>query len=495
MNAMLRAGVLAAWLALGWAALEPVALAAEAAPPKPNILLLFADDQRADTISALGNPHIQTPNLDRLVSQGYCFRANYCFGGNSGAVCVPSRAMLMTGKTWFHINTATLRGEKLLPEVLQEHGYVTFGTGKWHNGEASWRRAFQRGEAVFFGGMADHTRVPVRDLGPDGRLTPVRTGQKFSSELFADAALRFLRQHDGRKPFFAYVAFTAPHDPRQPPAEYAQRYYARRPPLPQNFLPQHPFDNRMLVVRDEELAPWPRTEAVLADQLAEYYGMITHLDSQIGRIIGALEQTGHARNTIIIYAADNGLALGSHGLLGKQSVYEHSMRVPLIFVGPGIPQGQSSQAFTYLLDVLPTVCDVLGVPVPPGVEGHSLRPLWEGKKPQVRDSVFLPFLDIQRAVRDERWKLIVYPKISHMQLFDLQADPGECHNLIDRPEHAERVQRLLALAKRWQAAVGDTLVLPEKNRPPAPVDLSGRARKPDPWQPRWIREKYFGLKQ
>lgn len=494
MNTKLRAAVHAVWLA-AMAVAGLLAVPAEGAPPKPNILLLFADDQRADTIGALGNPHIQTPNLDRLISQGYCFRANYCFGGNSGAVCIPSRAMLMTGKTWFHINTATLQGERLLPELLQEHGYVTFGTGKWHNGPASWQRAFQKGQAVFFGGMCDHTRVPVRDLGPDGRLTPVRTGEKFSSELFADAAIRFLRQHDRRQPFFAYVAFTAPHDPRQPPPEYAQRYYARRPPLPQNFLPQHPFDNGMLVVRDEELAPWPRTEAVLADQLAEYYGMITHLDGQIGRILAALEETGQAEHTIIIYAADNGLALGSHGLLGKQSVYEHSMRVPLVFVGPGIPRGQSSHAFTYLLDVLPTLCDVLGVAVPAGVEGQSLRPLWEGKKSRVRGSVFLPFLDIQRAVRDERWKLIVYPQISHMQLFDLQADPDECHNLIGRPEHAGQVQRLLALVRRWQAAVGDRLALPETSRPPAGVDLSGRARKPDRWQPQWIREKYFGLKQ
>lgn len=491
----MRSGRWTLWLALGVMASGWTGVAARAADRRPNILVLFADDQRADTIAAWGNPHIQTPHLDRLVSAGYCFRANYCFGGNSGAVCIPSRAMLMTGKTWFHINTATLEGEKLLPELLREQGYVTFATGKWHNGQASWLRAFQQGRAVFFGGMADHTRVPVRDLAADGKLSPARPGEKFSSELFADAAIRFLRQHDGRQPFFVYVAFTAPHDPRQPPAEFAQKYYDRRPPLPQNFLPQHPFDNGMLVVRDEELAPWPRTEAVVRDQLAEYYGMISHLDSQIGRILKALEETGYAKNTIVIYAADNGLALGSHGLLGKQSVYEHSMRVPLIFAGPGIPRGQSSQAFTYLLDVLPTLCDMLGVPPPPGVEGHSLRPLWEGRATRVRDSIFLPFLDIQRAVRDERWKLIVYPKIGHMQLFDLQADPGECHNLIDRPEHAAVVQRLMALMKRWQASVGDTVPWPEKNRPPVLVDLSGRGRKPDRWQPRWIRQKYFGLKE
>ncbi len=461
---------------------------------KPNILFLFADDQRADTIAAYGNPHIKTPNLDKLAAAGFSFRTNYCFGGNSGAVCVPSRAMLMTGKTWFHIDTTTLKGAKLLPELLQENGYVTFATGKWHNGQPSWLRAFQRGKAVMFGGMSDHSKVPVRDLGSDGKLTEVRTGEKFSSELFADAAIEFLRSHDGKKPFFAYVAFTAPHDPRMPPMAFREMYYRNLPPLPGNFLPQLPFDNGMMKGgRDENLAPWPRTESVIRDQLAEYYGMVTHLDEQIGRVLEALKQTGQADNTLIVYAADNGLALGSHGLLGKQSVFEHSMRVPLIFIGPGIPQGKSTQAFSYLLDVFPTLCDVLGIQRPADLEGESLRPLWEGTKDRVRDSVFLPYISIQRAVRDERWKLICYPKIGYTQLFDLQADPDEKTNLIEHTEYTEHVERLLKLMKQWQVRVGDTLELPAENKPPEPVDLTGRKRVPDQWQPEWIVKKYFDV--
>ncbi len=463
------------------------------AAQKPNILFLFADDMRADTIAAYGNPHIQTPNLDRLVSAGFSFRTNYCFGGNSGAVCVPSRAMLMTGKTWFRIDTAMLKDAVLMPEVLQQNGYVTFATGKWHNGQPSWLRAFQKGKNIMFGGMSDHTKVPVRDLGPDGQLTEQRTGEKFSSELFADSAIEFLQTYDGKKPFFCYVAFTAPHDPRMPPMEFRQMYYRNLPPLPPNFLPQHPFDNgAMRGGRDENLAPWPRTEAVIRDQLAEYYGLITHMDGQIGRILETLKQRGFADNTIIVFAADQGLAVGSHGLLGKQSVYEHSMRCPLIFVGPGIPQGKSTTAFTYLLDVFPTLCDAIGIVPPADVEGVSLRPLWEGKKDRVRDSVFLPYIKIQRAVRDERWKLICYPRISHMQLFDLQNDPDEITNLIDRPEHASHVQRLLKLMKEWQAKVGDDVEIPTENKTPEKVDLTGQKRVPDQWQPDWIREKYFG---
>ncbi len=469
-----------------------LASAASALAARPNILFLFADDQRADTIGAHGNPNIHTPNIDRLVANGFSFRRNYVFGGNSGAVCVPSRAMLMTGKTWFKVNTNTLEGEKLLPELLGENGYATFGTGKWHNGQPSWLRAFQSGRSIMFGGMSDHTKVPVKDLGPDGKLTEVRTGEKFSSELFADAAIGFLQSQKGQKPFFAYVAFTAPHDPRQPPEAYRERYYKNLPPLPKNFQPQLPFNNgAMDGGRDENLAAWPRTEKVIREQLAEYYGMVTHMDEQIGRILEALRASGQAENTIVIYAADNGLAMGSHGLLGKQSVFEHSMHVPLIISGPGIPRGRSSDAFTYLFDLFPTVCDVLGVTTPRELAGESLRPIWEGSRKQIRDSVFLPYIQVQRAVRDERWKLICYPKVNYMQLFDLQDDPYEQKNLIDGPAAAPQVERLLGLMRRWQQQVGDTLALPTDSKTPPRVDLTGQKRVPDQWQPDWIVDKYF----
>lgn len=460
---------------------------------RPNILILFADDQRADTIGAYGNPHISTPNIDRLVRSGFSFRGNYIFGGNNGAVCVPSRAMLMSGRTWFNVDTIELKGAKLLPELLGENGYETFATGKWHNGQESWLRAFKSGEAVMFGGMSDHTKVPVRDLVPGKGLSEPRTGEKFSSELFADAAIEFIENHDGKRPFLAYVAFTAPHDPRQPPEVYREMYYKKLPPLPRNFLPQLPFDNGMMSdLRDENLAPWPRTASVIRDQIAEYYGMITHMDAQIGRILRTLKRTGQEKNTIIIYAADNGLALGSHGLLGKQSVFEHSMRVPLIISGPGIPRGKSTRAFTYLIDLFPTICDIAGIDIPAGLEGETLRPLWEGTKSRIRESVFLPFLQIQRAVRDRRWKLIVYPKIGHIQLFDLVNDPFEMRNLIDKPEYSGQVSRLQGLMKQWQARVGDRLLLPESSRRPPAIDLTGKKRKPDQWQPEWIIRKYFG---
>jgi arylsulfatase A-like enzyme len=453
-------------------------------------LFLLADDQRADTIGAYGNDLIKTPNLDKLVARGFSFRRNYCLGSSGGAVCVPSRAMIHSGRSYFNVDSR-MTDVKIMPEVLGENGYTTFGTGKWHNKEESFLRGFQRGKAIFFGGMSDHTKVPVVDLSPEGKLVNKRIGEKFSSELFTNAAIEFFEDYKEDKPFFAYVAFTAPHDPRNPPVKYRQMYYKNRPPLPKNFKPQHPFDNGHMVGRDESLASWPRTEDVVRDQLAEYYGLITHLDEHIGRILKALRNSGHADNTIIIYAADHGLAVGSHGLLGKQSVYEHSMGCPLIFAGPGIPRGKSTQAFSYLLDIFPTVCSLTEIQAPSGVEGMDLKPIWEGKKKKVRDTVFLSFSKIQRAVRNDRWKLIRYPKINHMQLFDLKNDPHELHNLAEEPSQARRVQRMLRLLAGYQEKLGDDLPLTVANPGPKEIDMTGRKREPDKWQPDWIREKYF----
>jgi arylsulfatase A-like enzyme len=456
----------------------------------PNILFLFADDQRADTIGAWGNDHIKTPNIDRLVNQGFSFRNNYNLGSSGGAVCVPSRAMVNSGRYYFQVPN-DLEGATLMPEVLGQNGYTTFATGKWHNQRPSWQRGFQQGNTIMFGGMSDHTKVPLVDLMPDGSFANERE-EGFSSEIFANAAIDFISNYKDDKPFYAYIAFTAPHDPRQPPEEYREMYYEERPNMPRNFQPQHPFDiGRTMTGRDENLAGWPRKKEVVADQLAEYYGLITHLDEQIGRILKTLEGSPHANNTVIIYAADHGLAVGSHGLLGKQSVYEHSQRCPLIFSGPGIPKRQSSEAFTYLLDIFPTVATITGVTPPGNLDGHDLSAIWRDERQTVRDSVFLSFTDVSRSVRDEQYKLIRYPQIDHTQLFDLIADPDEMDNLAENPEQAEKIEELTALLKQWQEKVGDTQSLTVENPKPKMINLTGREREPDKWQPEWIIEKYF----
>ncbi|PCJ66168.1 MAG: choline-sulfatase [Candidatus Hydrogenedentota bacterium] len=464
------------------------------ADSRPNILFLLADDQRPDAVGAFGNTYLETPHIDSLVEEGFSFRNTYCMGSQHGAVCQPSRAMMMSGIAFTRLirrpDGMKLAGVKTLPKMLRDAGYRTFITGKWHNGQAAVTEGFAKGTAIMMGGMSNHEAVPINDLDADGKPMNKRVSSTFSNELFADAVVGFLKNYTSEDPFFAYVSFTSPHDPRQPPLPYREKYYAKNLPLPPNFLPQHPFDNGRLIVRDENLGAWPRTEAMVRDQLAEYYGMITVMDEQIGRILAALEKTGKRDNTLIIFAADHGLAMGSHGLLGKQNVYEHSMGAPMVLSGPGIPKG-TTRAFTYLYDLFPTLLERAGVAVPKGVDGRSLVPLYRGETTAIRDSIFLAYEDIQRAVRVGDWKLIRYPKIDHTQLFDLGDDPDEMNNLAGDPAQGERVAMLMTELKRWQKEIGDTAALQVKKPLPKYVDLTGTAREPDRHQPAWIVKKYF----
>jgi arylsulfatase A-like enzyme len=437
------------------------------APAGPSILFLLSDDQRADAIAALGNPHIRTPNLDRLVREGTVFTRAYCMGSRQGAVCVPSRAMLMTGRTLFHVDPE-LRGQTTWPEKFAQAGYETFLTGKWHNGPASARRVFQEGRAVFFGGMGDPYRLPVEDFRAGGPSTNLRISGKHSVELFTDQAVEFLRRPHGDRPFLCYVAFNAPHDPRVAPKSYHELYNANPPPLPANFLPRHPFDNGELDNRDERLAPWPRTPKVVRRHLADYYAAITFLDARVGRILDALRASGASEHTLIVYSSDHGLAIGSHGLFGKQNLYDHSMHAPLLFAGPGIPKGKRADALCYLLDIFPTLGELAGVPAPLGSEGKSLVPVLTGKQTAVRDSLFTAYRDIQRAVRDDRWKLIVYPRSGRVQLFDLRDDPEERKDLSADSVHAAQLERLRRLLRDKQRQAGDVLQLTSR-RPPRPI--------------------------
>jgi arylsulfatase A-like enzyme len=438
------------------AALAAVLAAAPLHAAPPNVLFVLSDDQRFDTVAALGNPDVKTPHLDALARDGFAFTRAHIMGGNQPAVCVPSRAMLLTGRTLFHISNDLSADHVTMPQAFTKAGYVSFGVGKWHNGPASFNRSFADGAALFFGGMNDHRKVPLADYDPAGKYDPRdrKVGDGFSTDLFADAAVRFLKTHKGDKPFFLYVAFTAPHDPRTPPPEYAKLYDPAKLPLPKSFLPRHPFDNGELEVRDEKLAPWPRTPEVVRRHLADYYGMISHLDAQVGRIRAALRETGRDRDTLIVFAGDNGLALGRHGLMGKQSLYDHSVRVPLLLAGPGVPRGKSD-ALCYLLDVFPTLCELTGTATPATVEGKSLKPVLDGKQAQVRDRLFGAYRDVQRMIDDGRWKLIRYPKVDRTQLFDLAADPDEVNDLSADPKHAAKVKELLALLAAEQKRLGD----------------------------------------
>ncbi|MEM7394777.1 MAG: sulfatase-like hydrolase/transferase, partial [Verrucomicrobiota bacterium] len=323
------------WLIIGLLALNIGLsdLSGKQKTDEPNVLFLFTDDQRHDTIQALGNPAIQTPNLDRLVREGVTFRNAYIMGGSSPAVCSPSRASLFTGRTLWRLENQGIWGfeisekYKTLPQVFRENGYITFATGKNEPGRSGhFARSFNAGDKILFRGMTrSQYRLPLFPYSPEGDYSNKRQVLHegvHSSEVYADACIEFLEQQaDSEKPFFAYVSFQTPHDPRQSPDAFRSLYKDEEMKLPASFMPRHPFDNGMLKIRDEMLAPFPRTETAVRKHIADYYAIISHTDAEVGRILEALEKSGKKNETIIVFSSDNGLAVGRHGLMGKQNIY------------------------------------------------------------------------------------------------------------------------------------------------------------------------------
>lgn len=431
-----------------------------------NVLFIVTDDQRYDTIHALGNQEIQTPNLDRLVNCGTAFTQAHIPGGTTGAVCMPSRAMLHTGRSLFHIERegqSIPGGHVTMAETFRKNGYETFAVGKWHNGMDAFNRGFESGANLFFGGMWDHWCVPTCVYDPTGEYDNVvdvtvnfTTSNKtrkihadhfnhgiHSSELLSDTAVEFLKGREKERPFFLYLSYLAPHDPRVMPARFKEMYDPEMISLPPNFAPSHEFPIGIEKIRDERLAAWPREADEVRRHIAEYYGMISHLDYEIGRVLETLKEMGEEDNTLIVLAGDNGLAVGSHGLMGKQSNYEHSVRVPLVMCGPGVPQGKTVSQYVYLFDVYPTICALLGIPVPESVEGRDFSPMLEDDTYKIREFLYFAYADLIRSVKDERYKLIQYRNgKERCQLFDLWEDPYELHDLSDRSGYGERMEVL-----------------------------------------------------
>ena len=458
-----------------WAA-DSVQLRAAEEAGKPNILFLLTDDQSYETIRELGQTDIDTPHLDRFVQQGTTFTHAYNMGSWSPAVCVASRAMLVTGRQIWDAQRASQRLEKerqagvLWPQLMHAAGYHTSLTGKWHINVPA-QQCFD---------IVRHVRPGMPKTVPDAYdrpqadrpdpWSPSETsrggyweGGQHWSEVTADDAIDFIEDAKKTSPFFLYVAFNAPHDPRQSPQEYVDQYPLDRVEMPQNFLPEYPYRDAMGAphsLRDEKLAPLPRTELAIKTHRREYYAIISHLDAQIGRILNALEKSGQAKNTWIFLTADHGLSVGHHGLIGKQNMYDDSVRVPLVVVGPDVPPNKRLDTPVYLQDIMPTTLALAGITPPEHIFFHSLLPLINGERTQsYYPSIYGAYLDRQRAMTRAGWKLIAYPRAGVLRLFDLQNDPLEMQDLADAPQHRARKQELFAQLEELQQQLKDPLDL------------------------------------
>ena len=435
-------------------------LAAWAKDSKPNILLIVTDDQSPLTLSCYGDELCHTPNLDRLAAAGMVLDQAYHMGSMSGAVCSPSRTMIMTGRTLWHLPP---RGKKRLnreegivggkdilnntiPAVFNRAGYDTFRTCKKGNSYAQANMLF----------------TTVRDRSSRG------AGDDNGSQWHGRQALDFLkgRATSGEeKPFLIYLGFSHPHDPRVGREDLLAKYGAvnlkeppqtlnpNAPPLPPNWLPEHPFHHGHPGLRDEVAVPGvlrSRTEATVRNELGREFACIENLDEQIGLVINQLKVSGDLDNTYVIFTSDHGISVGRHGLMGKQNLYEHTWRVPFLVSGPGIKMGSRAPGNAYLLDILPTLCDLAEIDIPDTAQGHSLKPVLTGKKGMVRDILYGCYSGGtkpgMRSVRKGDWKLIKYDtmdgKVRETQLFNLAENPRE----FLKQHHAEKVRSLTGAA-------------------------------------------------
>jgi arylsulfatase A-like enzyme len=450
------------------------------AAEKPNVLFIFSDDQSYETIRASGHTDIDTPNLDRLVARGTTFTHAYNMGAWGGAVCVASRSMLITGRSVWRAKAGEknqhqdVEAGRLWPQRMAAAGYETYFTGKWHiqaDAAKCFTHCINKRPGMPKDEPAGYNRPLPGKPDPwspsDPKFGGFWQGGKHWSEVLGDDSVAFLaRAAKSEKPFFMYLAFNAPHDPRQSPKEYVDRYPLDRIKLPENFLPEYPQKEEIGAgrkLRDEKLAPYPRDENSVKVNRQEYYAIITHLDAQVGRILDALEKSGKASNTWIFFTSDHGLAVGHHGLMGKQNMYDHSLRVPFIVNGPGVKAGAEIDAPIYLQDAMATALDLAGADRK-GVEFHSVRPLLAGEGKGL-DAVYGAYLNLQRAVIHDGWKLILYPDAKVTKLFHLAADPQEMKDLAADPAMAGRKKALFAkfleLQERYQDKLKLEPVFPE----------------------------------
>ncbi len=480
---------------------------------RPNVLFILVDDQSPFDFRFY-NPQstLQTPNIDRLAEQGMVFDSAVHMGAFMGAVCTPSRHMIMSGRTVWHLpispgvnRAAPAPGEdgpkgkkakqatkaqaakalgdrsNLCPPHIEEQtigavfkraGYRTMRTCKQGNCYPQANKQFEI----------------VHDASKRGG------DAESGSAWHAEQVLNFLNDREAsadKAPFFIYFGFSHPHDTRDGTPELLAKYGAvnhadpnslpalnpLQPPLPPNYLPKHPFDNTALNIRDEVAVSgvWKnRDQATIRNELGREYACSENIDIQIGRVLERLQAMGELDNTYIIYTADHGIAIGRHGLQGKQNLYEHTWRVPFIAKGPGIPAGKRVAGNAYLLDLLATFCDLTGVPAPETNEGLSLKPVLTGKTDRIRDTLYGVYCGNDkpgmRCVRKGDWKLIQYEtadgKVKETQLFNLAENPHEflaehqhpqVHsltamppgakqvNLADDPAHAAKLAEMKAL--------------------------------------------------
>lgn len=438
---------------------------------RPNILFIIVDDQSPFDFEFY-NPQtaLDSPNIDRLAAQGMVFDAAHHMGSFSGAVCTPSRHMVMCGRTVWHLPIGPGAAKHCPPNleqntlaaVFNRAGYDTMRTCKIGNSYAGANKQF----------------TVVRDATKRGGT------DESGSTWHGDQVMNYLNEREATKdtdPFLIYYGFSHPHDTRDGKPELLAKYGAtnhtdknllppanpKQPALPVNYLSAHPFSHGHPGLRDETTVSgvWEkRDERTIRNEVGREFACSENIDIQVGRVLDKLKAMGELDDTYVFYTADHGIAIGRHGLQGKQNLYEHTWRVPFVVKGPGIEPGSRAPGNIYLLDVLATLCDLAGIAPPESNEGASFRPVLEGKQDVIRDVLYGVYnggtKPGMRSVKQGDWKLIKYDvldgTVRETQLFNLAENPNELlkehgtndpklTNLAADPAYAEKLAEMEAL--------------------------------------------------
>ncbi|MFP4510762.1 MAG: sulfatase, partial [Spirochaetaceae bacterium] len=484
---------------------------------RPNILLIMADQQRADALG-IHRPWLKTPALDRLANEG--LSVNRCYPPTP--VCLPCRASMATGQ--FPSTHGARHNESGLPldypvtsaSAFQRAGYFTHMIGKshissvhnpsspesapdiynfahyrqWHGPWYGFERADinvghsteKHAASMHYGAWLEDRGVDIQKYFGIGAYTDYGTWdlpeEHHSSTWVAETSIASMRQActEGR-PFFQWVNFQDPHNPCMVPEPWASMYrdapipdhgffdgepesFQQKPAFYQELLEQpgeyacRPSDPGLPGVSNTSSFDWPPDK--VRENAAHYYGMVSLIDKHVGRMLDALDSLGIAENTIVIYASDHGDLLGDHGLFWKGvAAFEESMRVPFLVRAPGvIPAGRSTDALHSLLDVYPTLLELIGARAPRTFEGLSQREVWTGKAESVRDSVVVEEQPadtdfVQRILIDEQYKTVYYAGRPLGELYDMKRDPNQIHNLWQVDEYrAVRDERIRVILDR-----------------------------------------------
>ncbi len=441
---------------------------------RPNVLLLYTDQQRWDALGAAGNPHVHTPNLDALAGEGALFTHAFC----NSPVCMPSRQSMLSGQYPSAVGCACngvemSEGALTLHRVLRPYGYHAANLGKLHFKNHSNRDHREPHPDYGFDELVisdepgcyddaylkwvegrepsqvDNCRCTSPPAVTRDRIEkhPRNTHEPYDFEgpeqlthtaFVAEETIRVIREC-GQRRFFAIAGFYAPHCPLNPPRRFVEMYDPAGLPLPA----MNEGENRLGLSDDD----WRRVKAY-------YYALVSHVDDQVGRILTALEQRTLRESTLVIFTSDHGEHLGDHGLVQKGPPgYDSCARVPLIVSWPGRIAPQRRDELIELVDLAPTVLDCCGVQVPPAFQGRSFRPLLDGRGYRPRASVFIeyrdPFVSSWKVVRTRELKYCAAGDGTEL-LFDLNSDPNELTNLAERSDCAEPLAAMRAeLLRRW----------------------------------------------